>query len=63
MPLKSSKKIQRGIFSKKRKDESLLSMEINLTNSSVGMEECFLFPLLSVGLVLNQLKILTQLLN
>ena len=38
---------------KKRKAESLLSTEMNLTNSSDEMEEYFLFPLLSVDLVQN----------
>jgi hypothetical protein len=38
---------------KKRKAESLLSTEINLTNSSDEMEEYFYSPLLSVDLVQN----------
>ena len=45
---------------KKRKVESLLSTEINLTHSSDEMEEYFLFPLLSVELGVIQWKILTQ---
>jgi hypothetical protein len=48
---------------KKRKVESLLSTEINLTHSSDEMEEYFLFPLLSVELGVIQWKILTQLMN
>ena len=47
---------------KKRKAESLLSTEINLTHSSDENEEYF-FSLLLVKLGLIQWKILTQLLN
>jgi predicted DNA-binding ArsR family transcriptional regulator len=47
---------------KKSKAESLLSMEINLSNSSDEMEEYIFLPLLSVQL-LHQLKILTPPLN
>jgi hypothetical protein len=39
------------IFERKRKSESLLSIEIHLTNSSDKLDEYFLFPLLSVDLV------------
>ena len=61
--LKKQLKPEKAENPKKRKAESLLSSEINLTHISDENEEYFLFPLLLVEPGLIQWKLLTQLLN